>query len=340
MKKNHLNQNSSYGNDNNFSTNNAAYHASEYDPIDVLECDKGQVEDMKKAYDNCPVPPEALDRVKAGIRKANKKHLVMQFSKFAGATVAAASLGIVLLANSSAAIANAMEKIPVIGSIAQVVTFRNYSDTQGNFEANVKIPKIEANVKNSSDKQPAGQDTPEQNQADSFLGANRSIEEYAEQLIDMYEQQLQESEGEGHYTLESSYEVVHESEKTLSLRINSLVIMGSGNQFVKIFHIDKTDGSLLTLTDLLPDGEQSSEKINKEIRKQMHAQMKKDDMISYFIKSKEEPNGFDTVSNDTNFYLNQKGELVIVFDEYEVAPGFMGVVEFTIPTNVVTVSGI
>ena len=34
------------------------------------------------------------------------------------------------------------------------------------------------------------------------------------------------------------------------------------------------------------------------------------------------------------YYFNENGELVISFDEYEVAPGYMGAVTFTIPLNV------
>lgn len=32
--------------------------------------------------------------------------------------------------------------------------------------------------------------------------------------------------------------------------------------------------------------------------------------------------------------LNASGKLVIVFDEYEVAPGYMGAVSFEIPTEI------
>ncbi len=32
--------------------------------------------------------------------------------------------------------------------------------------------------------------------------------------------------------------------------------------------------------------------------------------------------------------MNENGELVIVFSEYEVAPGYMGTVSFTIPSDV------
>jgi hypothetical protein len=36
-----------------------------------------------------------------------------------------------------------------------------------------------------------------------------------------------------------------------------------------------------------------------------------------------------------NFYINEDGKLVISFNEYDVAPGFMGVVEFVIPTDLI-----
>ena len=32
--------------------------------------------------------------------------------------------------------------------------------------------------------------------------------------------------------------------------------------------------------------------------------------------------------------MNESGKLMIVFDEYEVAPGFMGIISFEIPTDI------
>ena len=40
--------------------------------------------------------------------------------------------------------------------------------------------------------------------------------------------------------------------------------------------------------------------------------------------------GFTTVSENTKFYLNEAGNAVVVFDEYEIAPGYMGMPEFEI----------
>jgi hypothetical protein len=58
--------------------------------------------------------------------------------------------------------------------------------------------------------------------------------------------------------------------------------------------------------------------------------MAQDENKIYFIKSEDEPSGFDKITDETNFYINENGGVVIVFDEYEVAPGYMGVVEFNV----------
>ena len=43
---------------------------------------------------------------------------------------------------------------------------------------------------------------------------------------------------------------------------------------------------------------------------------------------------FKELRGDESFYFNEKGELVITFDETDVAPAYMGAVEFAIPQSV------
>ena len=43
---------------------------------------------------------------------------------------------------------------------------------------------------------------------------------------------------------------------------------------------------------------------------------------------------FTTIKANQNFYITEEGKLIIVFDEHEVAPGYMGVIEFEIPTKI------
>lgn len=44
---------------------------------------------------------------------------------------------------------------------------------------------------------------------------------------------------------------------------------------------------------------------------------------------------FEAIKEDQNFYLNEEGQIVICFDEYEVAPGYMGLVEFAVDEEAV-----
>ena len=40
---------------------------------------------------------------------------------------------------------------------------------------------------------------------------------------------------------------------------------------------------------------------------------------------------FTSISEDQLFYLNENGEPVVVFEKYAIAPGYMGMPEFTVP---------
>ena len=76
--------------------------------------------------------------------------------------------------------------------------------------------------------------------------------------------------------------------------------------------------------------------ISDEIIKQMREQMKENgDEVQYFLDDSEISEwNFKGITDDANFYFNEKNNLVFVFDKYEVAPGYMGVCEFEIPSDV------
>ena len=68
----------------------------------------------------------------------------------------------------------------------------------------------------------------------------------------------------------------------------------------------------------------------------MREQMKADENIDYWLDSDElEDNDFQSITTETNFYVNEKNEVVICFDEGEVAPMHMGSVEFVIPSDLI-----
>ena len=64
--------------------------------------------------------------------------------------------------------------------------------------------------------------------------------------------------------------------------------------------------------------------------------MAADESLMYWVDNEDMPeSNFESIKEDTAFYVNENGKLIIVFDEYEVAPGYMGSVEFEIPTEAV-----
>ena len=151
--------------------------------------------------------------------------------KRTAATAAAAVAAVTILVNVSPSVAMAMGKLPIIGPIAQIVTFRTYESSEGGFEAEIKVPEIITEQ---------GSET-----------ANKSIEEYADELIAQYEADLKASEGEGFQSVTSTWDVPFESEQLLSIRIYTELAMASTEQRIKIFNIDKTTGNIVTLSDLL-----------------------------------------------------------------------------------------
>lgn len=282
--------------------------------------DKDKLLKMKDSYETIPVPQAARNAVVSGIEKGKRekrKIQMIKITKRSAMSAAAAAALITIMANASPVTANAMEGIPVLGAIAKVVTFRTFEDTNNHYEAKIDIPKVSIN------------------NSDNYT-VNRSIEEYANQLIKEYEQQVtQDLAGKGHYSVTSGYEVVTDNNKYLSLRIDTTVIMASGAEYVKIFTIDKSTGDVVTLKELFQEKEDVLNGIGENIKKQMEEQMASDDSKIYFYHSKEYgQDDFTGIEGDESYYFNDKGEIVIVFDEYEVAPGYMGAVEFTIPKSV------
>ena len=272
------------------------------------------MEMWKEEYDQIPVPQELRDRIEAGIMRARlekKRSDRMKNMKRTGVTAAALVLTFGIAVNASPVVAQAMDGIPVIGSIARVVTIRNYNESTNNgMMADISVPQIDGNV-----------------------AANADMDAYAKELISRYEKEVvaQLGQEEGHYALESSYEVVSDNDKYVSIRINTVETMASGAEFVKIFTVDKATGQTVSLKDFLNSPEKL-EAVSQNIKDQMAAQMAEDEGKVYFTEG--EPGGFTGLTGDENFYLNEAGELVIVFGEYEVAPGYMGTVSFTIPKDV------
>lgn len=273
-----------------------------------------RMSDWKRSYEFIPVPAELEARVREAIRRGKRERAraaALRALRTAMGTAVAALLVIAVLANASPAIADAMERIPVLGAITRVVTFRTYEDDRGNVSARVVVPEVEG----------AGE-------------INAAIEEYTDAIIAQYEADAAVQGEKGHYDLQLDYDVVTDSDTLFALRFRRTLVMASGVESVRIYNVDKATGRILSLSDLFTPDSDYLGALTQEIQRQMKEQMDADERAIYWLNGDVEGLNFTALSPDATFYVNADGQLVIVFDEGDVAPMAMGVVEFTIPAEV------
>ena len=204
--------------------------------------------------------------------------------------------------------------MPVIGKIVKVVTIRNYFYSDDYHEMDINVPKIEG----------------ESGAADYI---NKDVEELTKILADRFNEELKETGDEGHSAIYADYDVVTNTDKWFTLKITVHEAAGSSNTYYKYYHIDKTKGEIVKLSDIAANDEFYST-VEAEIKRQMKRRMEKDSNAVYWVDNEDFGQNFEKLEADCNFYWNKKGELVIVFDKYEVAPGSMGTPEFTIGKSV------
>lgn len=288
-----------------------------------------KLEEIRQDYENIRIPKELRERVEAGILQAKEEVEMKKKSKglvyigrIAGG-VAAAMLVITIMANSGAAVAHAMARIPLLNVIAEVVTFREYESSDNHMEASIKIPEV--SVKNEDGT--VNEDTTQK--------INKSIQEYTDEIIAQYEADVEAAGGEGYMDVELQYSIITDNDRLFSIRFDQLWVMAGTNQMVKIYHIDKQTGEIINLSGLFKEGSGYIAAISENIKEQMRERMAGDESLYYWVDDEEAPGlNFQSVKEDTTFYVNENGKLTIVFDKYEVAPGYMGSVEFEIPTEV------
>lgn len=164
---------------------------------------------------------------------------------------------------------------------------------------------------------------------------NKKLEEYIETLHQKYIWYANRKYM-GYVSLEAFYTILLNNDDMLSIRFDGTLNVGGSVEFSRCFLLDKHTGNIIELADLFLDGADYITPISSYILGEMTIRVKNKEGMYYVpggIWSDDEC--FKSISKEQNFYINDSGKLVIVFDEYEVAPGSMGIVEFVIPTFVI-----
>ncbi|KOP82228.1 anti-sigma factor [Bacillus sp. FJAT-21945] len=224
--------------------------------------------------------------------------------------------------NTSASFAKTLSDVPVVGTMVKGVTFTAEGK---DVNAQLQVPKIES-LENKELESSLNQ---------KYLAENQKLyDEFKKEVNEIKEK------GNGHLSVNSGYEVKTDDELIFSIGRYTDKAKGSSSTTMKYDTIDKKEQVLLTLPILFKNNDYIAD-ISENIKSQMKEQMKKDSNKVYWVNDGgiEDINivdKFKQISADQNFYINKDHKLVISFDEYEVAPGYMGIVEFVIPTEVIS----
>lgn len=262
---------------------------------------------QRRALENTPAElAYTVNRAKARLtaHRRAKRWLGIPVGSVAGAVLLLCILGTAI-----PAMAQVLEPVPVIGPIIKVVSSWSYHDQ--NQQGQVQIPQS----------------------GNALL--DEQVRSYTDRIISSYLDDVGQPGADSDYRLNVTYREVPSIDGIFVLRFDHVTEMNGSSHAVRIYNLDTEEGRLLTIGDIFREGSDSAEVLTTEIQRQMKERMEADDTQQFYIGKRYQAWAFEKITEDVDFYLNETGDLVILFDKYEVAPGSMGVVQFEIRRDVI-----
>ena len=298
----------------------------------------GKLDKMKERYDGMYIPEELNSRIQQEILKSRKQHEVSKLQRqheeenrfryrlkrvIHGMEAVAAAVCILFTAalNTSPVFAKEAAKLPVIGGLAQVLTFRSYEMEKDDIAVSVEIPTIEMIAEDT------GISVDEINQ--EILDCCNQYADEALLRAEEYRTAFLETGGteeewaEHNIKITVGYEIKQQSDEYLSFIVRGTENWTSAYSVSRYYNLALSTGKMVTLEDML--GSDYIELANTGIREQM---AERQDAGEVFFTAEE--GGFTGISEDVKFYINKDDHPVIVFEKYEIAPGSSGEIEFEI----------
>lgn len=296
------------------------------------------LKEAKDIYDHIVVPEELDVRLRKALENApepkKRTNKVIKFSRWAATAAAALLLCFTVGLNTSESFAMEMAELPIIGTVARVLTIRSYETTEDTTTTKVEIPEVQvesateevtnaitdvnAEIEKIVEDFTAQKHVEIEEYKEAFFATGGTEEEWAERSIDV----------------NVNYEVKHQSETTLSLLVDAWISWFNFQEERHFYNIDLVTGKALTLIDLL--GEDAYEYASNCVLAQMHEmiQAEPDAYVFWGVNDGGEMGiEFSGVTADTPFYINEAGNVVISYNKYDVGPGYMGIQEFEIPAR-------
>ena len=249
-------------------------------------------------------------------RKGRKKHVI----RIAGIAVAAfAAFGACFGAGVkvSPVFAETVSEIPVLRVFAEIFTAEERYEENSVYAVDVKIPAVEGL-----------EDKVLQDKINSLVQTeiDSVVKETKAQMKEDKELWISTGGKEEDYMTREilvDYEVYCLTEDYISFSVFKTETSASAYFDYYYYNYDIEAGEKLTLEDIL--GEDWQAVANAQISEGIMERSKEKD-AEFF----EGEDGFTGITEEQNFYVNAKGNPVVVFNKYEIAPGYMGMQEFEV----------
>lgn len=324
-------------------------------------------ENGKRTFEQIEIPEELKETVERAVHSVDKKKSAARYrqrrlvraARNIGVAAAAVLLCMTVGVNTNEVLAKELGQLPVIGSLVRVLTITSYHEEDGDHDITVNVPEIEVEETGTSgtgevpqteeasgETASAGEESTEaagMSDADIEEAVNAQIQKIVDDHVAQAKEKFAEykdaffatggtEEEWGGRTMDINvdYEVKYQEGSVVSLVLRTSEVWVAAQELRYYYNIDVAQNRELTLEDLL--GEDYVNIANESIKRQMNERVAADENLVYWGVTETESSidGFVTVDENTDFYINEKGNPVVCFGEYEVGPGFMGIQEFEI----------
>lgn len=283
-----------------------------------------EMEKGRETYENVRIPEELQQKVSQAVEssrmKRERRRRLSRFLLRTAGTAALLAAALTVALNTSEVFAMEARKIPVVGGLVKIMTIRSYERSEREMQVKVEVPGLDLGetdnglseeVNEQIEKMTAQYEAEALQRADeykeAFLATGGTEEEWIEHDI----------------RVRVWYEIKSQTEEILSFAVKGTESWTSAYAQTRYYNLDLKTNTFLTLEDLL--GEDYMTIADGQIREQIAERIQTG---AVFLSSAE--GGFAGIGEDAAFYINERGNPVIVFEKYAIAPGSAGEVEFEI----------
>lgn len=243
------------------------------------------------------------------IKKQFKRKRRIEYMKRSLLVVSCVLILITGALNLNTSFAENLSEVPFIGQIVRVLTFNRIEVNDEYTAIEIEIPNLEGL-----------KDEKLQEEINKIL-ENRAMLVY-DKTMEEAEKIKEDSKEKGFVSsipanVSQSYNLLLQDDDYIAFQVITMTVAASGYQTSHIYNIDLKDNKLMKLSDVYEDFDDLNQKIIAEMERRNGLDE------AFFIEA------FEGISEDTNFYIKDN-QLIVVFDEYEVAAGYMGMPEIVI----------